>query len=195
LEKYPENPVAKMIKENLYVDNVMLLHNDPEKSLGFCLEAKRIFEDAGFNLREFASNNWPAMQKLSPADRLTGMVSGQIVKVMGIRWDTFHDKLMIQMPKPIPKEEYPITRRKFLATISTPFDPLGNFSPLLLEAKNLLQQLWEKSEKDGAKGRSKKRWDEPLDAESNIRLIEYIRQICREINFIKLQSTFCALYL
>jgi hypothetical protein len=71
LKKYEGNATALKIEENLYVDNIIMMLDNPAETIGHCNEAKRIFSEAGFNLREFSSNHWmPCSSCHRPTDSL-----------------------------------------------------------------------------------------------------------------------------
>jgi hypothetical protein len=112
-----------------------------------------------FNLREFASNHTAAMKQLAVDDRITGMWSGEKIKVLGLSWDTFADTLIIKMPEPVKDGE--LTMRKILSNIASVFDPLGLVSPTMLEAKIFLQSLWDNEGKEEKVPREKL-WDQQM---------------------------------
>lgn len=143
--------VAQKIKHDIYVDNIVTGVDHESQTLKLCQEMIEIFQKAKMELREFASNDWRSLNSLPPEIRLTGMASGQIVKVLGISWDTHADTFRFKLPEPSDK---PLTKRSALSQMASCFDPLGLISPLLLSAKRFLQKLW----LDG------KNWDEALSA-------------------------------
>ncbi len=82
-----------------------------------------------------------------------------ILKILGVLWDSSHDKIMfdIQLPE---NEKKVDTKRSFLETSATIFDPLGLLSPFVMRIKLLFQQFWLSETKDSLK--SKKSWDTQL---------------------------------
>uniref|UniRef100_A0A7I4Z1T3 Integrase catalytic domain-containing protein n=1 Tax=Haemonchus contortus TaxID=6289 RepID=A0A7I4Z1T3_HAECO len=56
--------LAKEIRENLYVDNLILSAATPSEVARKSLEARKIFEEMGMNLREFLSNDETLRQQL-----------------------------------------------------------------------------------------------------------------------------------
>ncbi|CAK5040706.1 unnamed protein product [Meloidogyne enterolobii] len=125
---------ANAIKENIYVDNVLLECDTIEEALNKCKAAKQIFATAKMNLREFCTHERAVLDQITPEDRL----EQEIPRVLGINWDLQRDTLQIKFP-PLSK---PITRRTVLGTISSCFDPMGLVGPCLLPAKAFFQHLW-----------------------------------------------------
>lgn len=137
------------------MDNVVSGVNHPTETLPYCEELFEIFKEGGMKMREFASNDGDSIGQLPVELRLTGMTSGERIKVLGITWDTFDDTFRLPVPPTGENLTRPLTKRCLLSLISTPFDPLGLISPFLLMAKRVLSELWSE----------KKSWDEPLSEE------------------------------
>nr|CAD2177242.1 unnamed protein product [Meloidogyne enterolobii] len=129
-----QTDIANEIKENIYVDNVLLECDSVEEALIKCKTAKQIFSTAKMNLREFCTHERAVSDQISPEDRL----EQDIPRVLGINWNLQRDTLQIKFP-PLSK---PITRRTVLGTISSCFDPMGLVGPCLLPAKAFFQHLW-----------------------------------------------------
>jgi len=88
------------------------------------------------NLREWASNVKEFMDFLPHKDQ-AGMFEH---KVLGNNWHLTNDTLSV--PGPSVKDDGGVwTKRKVLRVISSVFDPLGYFSPTVLEAKLLMKLL------------------------------------------------------
>ena len=100
-------------------------------------EAKSLFAAASMNLREWASNSKEFMDFLPHKDQ-----AGKFEhKVLGINWHLTNDTLSV--PGPSVNDDGGVwTKRKVLQVISSVFDPLGYFSPIVLEAKVLMKTLW-----------------------------------------------------
>ena len=66
------------------------------------------------------------------------------LKVLGHTWNIETDSISLKKLIAMP-ESNEVTKRNVLKEISSVFDPLGLFSPLVLKGKVLLQTLWSKN--------------------------------------------------
>ncbi|XGW15864.1 hypothetical protein V3C99_001375, partial [Haemonchus contortus] len=143
-----DNKIATNIKDNMYVDNLLLTAETREEALHQYREAKKIFNELNMNMREFASNDPDVRAQFDEKDKGTSTS----VKVLGINWNTTTDTLVAKCNMQ-PLEL--ITKRTVLHTIASVYDPLGWISPLMVRAKYFFQSLWTKSYK----------WDDTLSQE------------------------------
>ena len=137
-------PVAKKLQKDIYVDNVIAGVSTPSQAKDLYVEAKSLFTAASMNLREWASNSKEFMDFVPYEDQ-----AGKFEhKVLGINWDLINDMLSVPGPS-ISNDGCVWTKRKVLQVISSVFDPLGYFSPTVLDAKLFMKTLWmEKHEWD-----------------------------------------------
>ena len=70
---------------------------------------------------------------------------------LGLSWDLHSDKLILCLND----NEKPATRRGFLSTINSIFDPLGFISPIVISGKILLREVVPQGTD----------WDEPRSTE------------------------------
>ena len=91
------------------------------------------------NLREWISNDSFVNQFISYEDR----ASCESVKVLGHTLNVQSDSLALKKPALVNGSTKP-TKRSILKEIASVFDPLGLFSPVLLQGKVFLQSLWSK---------------------------------------------------
>ena len=86
-----------------------------------------------------------------------------IERALGVQWcvetDTFQLRITVQ--------DTPLTRRIILSTVSSVYDPLGFVSPVLLVAKQILQELC----KDGVE------WDDPISEQIRTRWEKWRREL------------------
>jgi len=78
------------------------------------------------------------------------------VNLLGLLWNTSMD-IIGYTTKQFHLEDQPITKRSVLQLSSKIYDPLGFLSPVTIQARIFMQELW----------RSDVSWDEPLDQEHN----------------------------
>ena len=153
LKKFPSS-VAKDMKSNLYVDNLISSCDSEQQLMDYYVQSRSIMNQAKFNLRLWSSNS----QKLranAASDQTSD--SNTCVNLLGLRWNTLDDTLGF-IPKLFPSlTSSPLaTKREILRDSSQIYDPLGLLTPITVKAKLLLQALWKR----------KVDWDEPVDQET-----------------------------
>ncbi|VDL78098.1 unnamed protein product [Nippostrongylus brasiliensis] len=137
--------MAAQIKENLYVDNLIIGAEASEEALNKYHTVKNIFNGLNMNLREFLSNDKHFNEKINDVD----CSKATCPKVLGLRWNSQNDKIILHgtmCPSKI------VTKRTVTMQLASVFDPLGFMVPILLPAKIFLQSLW----------KDEYRWDTPL---------------------------------
>ncbi|XP_068750817.1 uncharacterized protein [Montipora capricornis] len=141
-----DTPVAKKISDNMYVDNMVTGVATSEQAVEFYKEAKSLFQSSSMNLREWASNSKEFLQNIPESDQ----ARGETMKILGTTWNITSDTIFVNGSE---TSSCPVTsKREALQSISRIYDPLGFFSPVTLNGKLFLQELW-KNELD---------WDETL---------------------------------
>ncbi|VDL83183.1 unnamed protein product, partial [Nippostrongylus brasiliensis] len=130
-----DKELAQQIRDNLYVDNLILAAEDPKELGRKAAAARQIFNDMRMNLREFLSNTG-SLQHFIPTQAL-GKSTTQ--KVLGVTWDAVQDCLKMKISF---SAENLVTKRLIARQIASIFDPLGWMVPLLTPAKHFQQQLW-----------------------------------------------------
>jgi len=107
-------------------------------------------------LRKWASNHPALLQHLSPEDVeikvLLSFGNEDVIKALGLLWNSTTDKLMFCLH--IKQDKVP-TERSVLRSIASIYDPLGLLSPIIIQCKIFMQQLWQ----------LKVNWDDPLNTE------------------------------
>ena len=132
------SPVSEDIQANLYVDNVISGCHSEEAAIQYNNSARTIMAKAKFNLRSWASNS-TQLQTTAKQDGVTE--SGNIVKILGLQWNIHSDTLFLTS-KNISTNTPFITKRDVLQDSSRIFDPLGFISPVIIQAKIFIQELW-----------------------------------------------------
>lgn len=145
-----KNPsaVSDDVQNNLYVDNVISGCNSEKDAMHYYKQSRTIMSQANFNLRTWASNS-PQLQKTAKQDG--SAETSDTVKILGLQWNISSDSLSLT-PRNITNDATFITKRDVLRDSSCIFDPLGFITPVTIQAKIFLQDLWGKH----------LQWDEPL---------------------------------
>lgn len=155
---------ASILKESIYVDDVLFGADDVPALLVLRDQLNGIMAKGGFHLRKWASNCDELLAGLPPEDceRTLGhsILEEDPVKVLGIAWYPREDIFRYQVaPMKLPTK----IKRSVLSLIAKLFDPLGWVSPVVIVAKIFMQELWLKQSD----------WDEELDGELLLKWSSY----------------------
>ena len=161
--------VANDIANNLYVDNVLTGCATESEATNYYSKARSILNAAKFNLRAWSSNS-KQVNQLAQQDNTAD--NNDTTKVLGLIWHTPSDT--ISLASRITVDQCSITKRAILQSSSAIFDPLGLLTPVTIQAKTLLQELW----------KIHVNWDEPLDETLQNRWRKITLEIQEAINFI-----------
>ncbi|XP_066599915.1 uncharacterized protein [Prorops nasuta] len=149
---------ASCLRHNIYVDDIFAGANDLNEAILIRNELIAILDSAGISLDKWAANNSDLLPENS-FDSLSNTKSKMIdvdktVKTLGLLWNPSIDAFGFNVQSTyVPTEE--TTKRKVLSCLARLFDPLGWLSPIVVQAKILLQDLWI----------MKIDWDSPLPAD------------------------------
>ncbi|UYV81093.1 hypothetical protein LAZ67_19002754, partial [Cordylochernes scorpioides] len=167
LEQY-EREVIPLLK-CMYMDNCVNSVTSLEEAQVFQQQSIDLLSPAGFNLREWQMGG-------------PGIVNGENISVLGMKWDTADDTLTISdklMMTPthqsldqendaeIENHTPKLTKRIMLSEAHAVFDPLGLFSPFTIVPKIILQQCW----------KSELKWDQPVPEDIVKKFVEWQSQI------------------
>lgn len=141
INKYPYE--AKIIKEQIYVDDLLTGGNNEKEILQTIHNITSILSSGGFKLDKWSSNNKQILEKLSKGGVSTkSQLSLQLTSsttTLGIVWETCEDLFKIKYNF-IPSEC--ITKRIILSELARLYDPLGFLSPLIIKFKIIFQETW-----------------------------------------------------
>ena len=135
-------------------------------------------QKGGFHLTKFVSNEREILKSLFQDDLSANCQSVNLdldkipsERALGILWNPDNDTIKV---KAVTKS-FPSSKRGLISFISSEFDALGLLTPLMLEAKLILQQLWKMSLD----------WDEKIPSNLNNRWLRWL-QILKNIEKVKL---------
>ncbi|XP_071171227.1 uncharacterized protein [Mytilus edulis] len=143
LDKY-QSPIARKIKDNIFVDNFISGCTSVAESLEFYSEAKHIFQNASMNLRERVSSSKMFNELLPTKDR-TDVFE---ICVLCHFWNTDIDVIYVKSAKNTMCSGIS-TKRKTLSELAEVFDPMGFFSPVIVSGKIFFSRFMEKELKMG----------------------------------------------
>ncbi|XP_037820360.1 uncharacterized protein LOC119609586 [Lucilia sericata] len=151
------NPLASLILRNeTYVDDVLSGGHTLESAIESQKQLCTALNSAGFPLRKITANHHRLLEHIPKEnllnDDLLKFNDSSSTKTLGICWnamsDTFNYKVeSISLGSTV-------TKRQILSCIAKLFDPAGWLTPIIIEAKMLLQNLWQ----DGVE------WDENVNS-------------------------------
>lgn len=151
---------SSLIKNDMYVDDLLTGHNDRSMLLTVKEQLNQMFKEVGMSLRKWTTNI-PSL----PCQRDDKITLGDPAcsTTLGLQWlsqsDIFVFKLHIN-----PGEL--ITKRSILSAISKIFDPIGLLAPITITSKLFMQRLWQESLK----------WDDPISSSTRDEWIRFTQQ-------------------
>ena len=95
------NELAKKLKDDIYVDNLITGANTVEGAVDLYYGAKKIFKDASMNLREWSSNSRVLNHIFEFSDRAVY----DSFKVLGHTWNVESDSISLKKPTNILKSQ------------------------------------------------------------------------------------------
>ena len=166
-DKYPE--AAAMVKKSFYVDDCLTGANTPEEALQKLQDLCSLVAEGQMVLRKWRSNSTQVLQqipeKLRETSDLTLCDPAGSLKTLGVHWSTETDAFFVATPELT--EEGLVTKRVISSACAKTFDILGWYSPALIQAKSLLQQLW-------IAGRA---WDDPAPEDVADKFITWRKEL------------------
>lgn len=164
-ESHPE--ASRIIRTDFYVDDLLSGSDTIEGARALKSELMEILAGYGFELRKWTANDIGILQK-SKFDETDNyhILESETKKTLGVWWQAKSDlfKYKIDIPN---NSSDAITKRQILSSISRLFDPLGILAPVIVQAKILLQRLWQ----------YKIGWDDPLPQEITTTWLRFSRQL------------------
>ena len=100
--------IAKDIRQNLYVDNVISGFSNEGRAVQYYKQARKIMFNANFNLQSWASNS-TNLRKVAQKDNVAD--DRAIVNVLGLLWDTSTDTLSLN-PKELTSTQHSLVTKR-----------------------------------------------------------------------------------
>ncbi|XP_056094778.1 uncharacterized protein LOC130073406 [Rhinichthys klamathensis goyatoka] len=143
-DQLPE--VVKIIKESLYVDDLISSASDVENAFSITTGAREIMSAAGMDLCKWTTNcaalkeKWKTTMSEPSEETET---HGSVLKVLGLVWRTKTDEFVFDLTAlldAVAKREN--TKRSVLKLSARIFDPIGFLTPFTVRVKCLFQEMW-----------------------------------------------------
>ena len=137
-EKYAEDEFSKILKENLYVDNMLVTSNDINFLKKVYTKTQHRLEEGGFTLRSCNSNS-KELQSIMTDQGNMAPHGNSYEKVLGMKYMLEFDSLQVGE---FQLDASANTKHAVLSQISKVFDPLGLYLPVSNKGKFLMRELW-----------------------------------------------------
>lgn len=161
---------ADFIRQDFYVDDGLKSEPDVPKAIKLIKNSQGICAKAGLRLHKVVSNRREVLEAISPEDRAKEIKnlnlevdSLPLERVLGVTWCVENDAFQFR----IELNDRPPTRRGILSTVGSIFDPLGFLAPVVITAKQILQQMC----------KDKLDWDAPVSDDLRPRWEQWRREI------------------
>ena len=133
-EKYVDDEFSKILKENLYIDNMLVTSNNLNFLKEVYTETQHRLEEGGFTLRSWNSNS-KELQSIMTNQGNIASHGNSNEKVLGIKYVLGFDSLQVGE---FQLDASANIKHAVLAQISKVFDPLGLYLPVSNKGKFLM---------------------------------------------------------
>ena len=155
-----------MCRKCFYVDNLLLSVPTTIEALNLYNAVKPKLASAGFNLRDWTSNDEKFIKAVS--DSLP--IDSKPISVLGLDWNRASDSLAVRVNW-TPDSEL-MSKRNVLKFVSSIYDPLMLTAPATLPIKILIQECW----------KEKITWDELLPPSKQARWLKLYNETKKAIS-------------
>ncbi|XP_012174900.2 uncharacterized protein LOC105666924 [Bombus terrestris] len=133
---------SSILQRNFYVDDALTGVDTKEEVLSIRKELSDLLQSAGFNIKEWASNDPGILKGLSEQDKCRKLQLGdsQTLKTLGVFWDSQVDAILyaVDVLAKLPR----VTKRSISSVIARIYYPLGLLAPVIIRAKIISQRVW-----------------------------------------------------
>ena len=182
LQKYATSHPAlvQRLLQSMYVDDIITGANTEDEAFQLYEQSKRLFQEAGFNLRKFVTNRRSLQLRINHAEQacasqqqesqemnysdetygratlgITVDTEAEEQKVLGLRWRPGDDLLLFDTSTILQlASSVKPTKRNVISVVGKFYDPLGFLGPVIIRFKVFFQRLCS----------NKIAWDQPLPA-------------------------------
>ena len=134
------------VKDNFYVDDGLTGADSVEETVKLYEQLRNLFDKADLLLRKWNSSEPQVLEHIpselrdkQPVYHISEVE--EYTKTLGVEWNATSDHFRLTVASLPPLGD--VTKRFLVSDIAKTYDTLGWFSPSIIMAKILLQQLWE----------------------------------------------------
>ncbi|XP_074649062.1 uncharacterized protein LOC141904377 [Tubulanus polymorphus] len=129
--------IAADMINRFYVDNLLTSVMSEVDALSYYQSSNKILNDAGFHLRQWASNS----KQVSDAAKIDEIqYPTEEVSVLGMSWNTRTDLISLSQAQLVTTTTN--TKRSVVSQTASVYDPLGLAGPVIALAKIFINKLW-----------------------------------------------------
>ena len=172
--QYPD--ASSVVANDFYMDDLLTGAFNKESLEVLKKEVTLILKNGGFNLRKFLSND-PSLSESSSHSSIYDLQLSKDftqTKTLGVCWNNILDLFKYSILDL--KDEIQVTKRNILSVTAQVFDPLGLLSAIIINAKIILQELWQ----------IKLTWDESVPLNLHTRWLHFRDQLL-ELNSLEIK--------
>ena len=164
-----DTEVIDTVHNNFYVDDCLKSIRTEEEAMKLTRDLRSLCERGGFRLTKWSTDSKLVMDTIPEEEKSEAVKNLDFdenmpsQKALGMLWKMETDQFGFE----IDLKNKPWTRRGMLSTLCSLYDPLGFASPVILPAKQMLQELC----------RLKKGWDEEVPDVIKKRWSEWIASL------------------
>ncbi|XP_045763680.1 uncharacterized protein LOC123866269 [Maniola jurtina] len=169
-KSFPE--AVKAIERNHYIDDYLQSFRTTEEAKQTVAKVKEIHEKASFHLKGWASNDARVIEEFREKIQNDSLELTKEEKTLGLRWLVKEDALAFNVGLRNTSEELMngkkiLTKREVMSAVMSTFDPLGFATPVLIQGKKLIQDIW----------RTKIDWDEEIHEDQMKSWLKYLEEV------------------
>ncbi|XP_008180316.1 uncharacterized protein LOC100571864 [Acyrthosiphon pisum] len=156
---------CEAIRNDFYMDDFLSGAETKEEAIKLRDEVILIMKKAGMTLRKWSSNEPSIVSCMSEKENANECIFEEesITKILGLYWNADGDVLQYKVIQEYHDENTTISKRHILAETAAIFDPMGLVGPIIVQAKLIIQSLWQ----------IRISWDEPLPDNIRIEWVKY----------------------
>lgn len=135
---------APILRRETYVDDILSGGHSLNDALLAQSQLISVLNSAGFPLRKITSNNAKLLDHLPPQDlydsNFLQFYEASSTKTLGVQWNALTDCFSYSFNND--SASTAVTKREILSAVAKLYDPAGWLSPIVIQAKILMQSLW-----------------------------------------------------